>query len=308
METDDYLDIVENKTDTLEDVSLNDVKNVEEDIMSKFELPPELAEDGLEILTENVPKVSEQDIEDEKISDHEENNNNTDNNNNNNQKEEEKTEIEVDFPYFTPREVAQHNTYDDLWVSWLGYVYDLTPLALKYRGDILMNPIIKNAGKDISHWFDKDTRNIKMHMNSKLGCMVPYCPDGRFVHVSPHVPYANWRPMVEKPWWEDDQYCIGKISQKTRKIRIVNTLTKDEHIIEVCSEENLIAIQERYLKLNAHSKGYVWKRLGNLLDMTKTLEENNILDESQQFEMLGMDEEEYLPVIHIYFSDDLSIA
>jgi len=29
--------------------------------------------------------------------------------------------------------------------------------------------------------------------------------------------------------------------------------------------------------------------------MNKTLEENNIKDESQQFEMLGMDEDEYLP-------------
>jgi len=72
-----------------------------------------------------------------------------------------------------------------------------------------------------------------MHMNPKLGCMCPYTPDGRFVHVPPPVPYASWRPIVAKPWWEDDYYCIGKLSQKTRKIRIVNTLTKDEHIIEV---------------------------------------------------------------------------
>jgi len=47
--------------------------------------------------------------------------------------------------------------------------------------------------------------------------------------------------------------------------------------------------------LNAHTEGYIWKRLGNVLDMNKTLEENNIKDESQQFEMLGMDEDEYLP-------------
>ena len=65
--------------------------------------------------------------------------------------------------------------------------------------------------------------------------------------------------------------------------------------IKVCSEESLNAIQDRYIKLNAHAKGYVWKRLGNLLDMNKTLEENNVADESKQFEMLGMDEDEYLP-------------
>ncbi|ORX53025.1 cytochrome b5 [Piromyces finnis] len=238
---------------------------------------------------------------------------NSENNNDNisfhqkNKDEKDKDEKPV-FKYFTPREVSEHNTCDDLWVSWLGYVYDLTPLALEHRGDILMNPIIKNAGKDISHWFDAKTRNIRMHMNPKLGCICPYTPDGRYLHVPPPMPYANWKPTVKIPWWEDDRYCIGKLSQKTRKIRIINTLTKDEHIIEVCSEESLNAIQDRYIKLNAHAKGYMWKRLGNLLDMNKTLEQNNVKDESKQFEMLGMDEEEWLPVIHIYFSDDLSIA
>lgn len=36
--------------------------------------------------------------------------------------------------YFTPAEVAQHNVPEDLWVSYLGFVYDLTPLAVKYKG------------------------------------------------------------------------------------------------------------------------------------------------------------------------------
>ena len=36
--------------------------------------------------------------------------------------------------YFTPNEVAIHNTVDDLWVSFLGKVYDLTTLCEKYKG------------------------------------------------------------------------------------------------------------------------------------------------------------------------------
>lgn len=36
--------------------------------------------------------------------------------------------------FFTPVEVAQHNQPEDLWVSYLGYVYDLTPLAQEYKG------------------------------------------------------------------------------------------------------------------------------------------------------------------------------
>mgnify|MGYP001557732043 CR=1 FL=1 len=33
--------------------------------------------------------------------------------------------------YYTPSEVAVHNTLEDLWVSFLGKVYDLTPLINK---------------------------------------------------------------------------------------------------------------------------------------------------------------------------------
>ena len=73
-------------------------------------------------------------------------------------------------------------------------------------------------------------------------------------------------------------------------------------------EETVSAIQDRYLTYNAHAKGYMWKRLGVLLDMTQTLEENGIPDESPVFEKLGMDDDDFIPVVHIYFSDDLTIA
>lgn len=36
--------------------------------------------------------------------------------------------------YYTPYEVLAHNTYDDLWVSFLGMVYNLTPLSEKNKG------------------------------------------------------------------------------------------------------------------------------------------------------------------------------
>ncbi len=36
--------------------------------------------------------------------------------------------------YYTPNEVALHNTPDDLWTSFLGKVYDLTPLCEKHKG------------------------------------------------------------------------------------------------------------------------------------------------------------------------------
>ena len=36
--------------------------------------------------------------------------------------------------YYTPNEVSVHNTLKDIWVSFLGKVYDLTRLCEKHRG------------------------------------------------------------------------------------------------------------------------------------------------------------------------------
>lgn len=36
--------------------------------------------------------------------------------------------------YYTPNEVSIHNTLKDLWVSFLGKVYDLTPMCEKHAG------------------------------------------------------------------------------------------------------------------------------------------------------------------------------
>ena len=66
-----------------------------------------------------------------------------------------------------PAEVAQHNQLEDLWVSYLGNVYDLTPLLQEYKGDLLLKPIVEVAGQDISPWFDPDTRDIgKAHRST----------------------------------------------------------------------------------------------------------------------------------------------
>ena len=36
--------------------------------------------------------------------------------------------------FFTSTEVAAHNSPDDIWVSFLGGVYNITALAQKYSG------------------------------------------------------------------------------------------------------------------------------------------------------------------------------
>ena len=44
------------------------------------------------------------------------------------------------------------------------------------------------------------------------------------------------------------------------------------------------------------------------LNMDRTLEGNGIEDESGKFLELGMDEDFFIPTVHIYFSDDLTYA
>ena len=81
-------------------------------------------------------------------------------------------------------------------------------------------------------------------------------------------------------------------------------------------------ILSRYLIYNTHAASYTWKyngefievadclceghTTGNNLDMTKTLQQNGITDESEMFYELKMDEDEFLPAIHLYFNDDLT--
>lgn len=65
-----------------------------------------------------------------------------------------------ELPYFLPSDVVLHNQPDDIWLSLLGFVYDLTPLIKEYKGRKEIKPLLAYAGKDISHWFNKKTKDV----------------------------------------------------------------------------------------------------------------------------------------------------
>lgn len=67
-------------------------------------------------------------------------------------------------------------------------------------------------------------------------------------------------------------------------------------------------ILQRYLTYNGHAGSYTWKFFGRNLDMSKTLEQNGVADESEEFFDVRMDEDEFLPPITLYFDDDLTEA
>eukprot|EP01064_Diplonema_japonicum_P037752 TRINITY_DN8958_c0_g1_i1.p1 TRINITY_DN8958_c0_g1~~TRINITY_DN8958_c0_g1_i1.p1 ORF type:complete len:228 (+),score=35.81 TRINITY_DN8958_c0_g1_i1:159-842(+) len=213
--------------------------------------------------------------------------------------------------YFTPNEVKRHNTPNDMWVSVLGKVLDLTSLVAKYPS-LDAQPVIKEAGQDISHWFDTSVTppDIRKCVDLSTGLKAYLQPGGKFIHVPSLAVDTKIDHGYDKPWWVDPKYVVGYLTVKPRLIRIVNTLTTHETTLEVCSEETLYDIQTRYLTVNAHARSYTWKRqetTSRELDMSKTLEENNIPDESEEFAKLGLPDDYYTPALHIYFDDDLTV-
>lgn len=71
-------------------------------------------------------------------------------------------------------------------------------------------------------------------------------------------------------------------------------------------------IRDRWMEYNKHAQSYTWKKLVDdkfeRLDMNATLDENGVIDESEEFERLAIDDDYYYPVIHVYFNDDLTTA
>ena len=270
--------------------------------------------------------------------------------------------------FFSPREIASHASLSSCWLSLHSLVLDVTPLLAANRGSALIEPILRAAGADVTHWFhirhsridlkkqsnenstkspnfnasDNDEKHsnerqthssatvdewiaqriasitLKTAVDADTGLRLPWTPNGRFVHVPPPCEprsdflvraYADGEASAsqELPWWRDPQYVIGRLSRRERRVRVVNTLTQQEHVLRVCEEETVGDIRERYLEFNAHAHSYAWKRLGRPLDMSKTLEENGVPDAARELEKVGCNEE-YAPAIFLYFVDDLTVA
>lgn len=212
--------------------------------------------------------------------------------------------------YYTPYDVSLHFKSGDLWVVIFGEVFNLTSLVQRNIHSPLCQPLIDNAGKDISHFFNAKTKEPLTKIDTETGKQIYHCPYGRFLHVPSPDPTSYDEPRVDIPWWRDRNYVIGKLSKKVRKLRIINMLTHQQDVIEVPCEETIEEIQERYLVVNEHASSYTWKTVANKpLDMEGTLDDNQIFDETERFEELGIPEDEwYIPPILIYFDDDLTEA
>ncbi|XP_056629870.1 cytochrome b5 domain-containing protein 1 [Diorhabda sublineata] len=211
------------------------------------------------------------------------------------------------WPYFAPFEVVVHNTYDDCWVSFLGKVFDITPIIERHMKEKCVQSLLALAGKDISYWFDESTGDIQYYVHPETGCYIPYCPHGPIPDVSLEVPVTDWKPLDRPPWWMDDQYQVGLLTKRVRPIRIINMVCPfyKEVLINVCCEDTFYRIQERYNLFNSDADSYTWRYMGKNLNMNKTMEENNIPDERDNFTDLGLPQNYYVPSVFLYYNDDL---
>ena len=59
---------------------------------------------------------------------------------------------------------------------------------------------------------------------------------------------------------------------------------------------------------NSHARSYTWKFNGKVLGMEKTLDENGVPDESEQFYNLSIDDtnEVCISEVQVYYNDDLT--
>ena len=122
-------------------------------------------------------------------------------------------EKERETRYFTAEDVEDHCTLADCWVSIFGRVLNLSEIILENGHSTLINPLLKAAGSDISHWFDAKTQRLKTKIDADLGKKVfVYPPEGRFLHGPPNKPISDDEPIAEKPWWENENFIVGKLT------------------------------------------------------------------------------------------------
>ena len=98
---------------------------------------------------------------------------------------------------------------------------------------------------------------------------------------------------------------MGRLASSVRDVRLVNTLTGQDDTMEVAGEETVADIKRRWIADYGGGSGYVLKVRGQVLELNKTLEQNGMVDERGEMEELGMNCRDFIPVIHLYFDDQV---
>ncbi len=116
--------------------------------------------------------------------------------------------------------------------------------------------------------------------------------------------------LATQEWWLDDRLVVGRVTKRVVEVQFVNFLTKYEVVLSFPQEWTLAElIKYRMSAFNSHTRGYLFKHAGKILDESKTMLENGVVDLAQLAEMdeLGIATSEFLPTVFMHFAcDDLA--
>lgn len=113
--------------------------------------------------------------------------------------------------FYTEEEVSLHSIPEDCWISVFDNVLDITSLIQSGKDT---KTLLKYAGKSVSHWFDKESREIKTFTDPLRNVTLPYTPEGRILHVASPDPSTEVDISITT-WWKDPSLVIGKVHSLT---------------------------------------------------------------------------------------------
>lgn len=180
--------------------------------------------------------------------------------------------------YFLKDEVVVHKCVHNFWIIIYGKILDLTSFLETRTSSMTksLELLLQYGGKDLSHFFDKETGKPIMRMTAS-GNMVPIFPP---VLEKSDSDYFGNRHLY---WWNDPMYVIGQITSQPRKIRIINTLLATTQKMVVCEEDTIKDIQMKYRVYNWNYENYHWRKYDAERDVylglciERTLSENGLL-------------------------------
>ncbi len=126
--------------------------------------------------------------------------------------------------------------------------------------------------------------------------------------MAPAYPCAQWATNFGAPWWRDARFVVGRLTNHVRRVRVVNMLASQAQLLDVCEEETIREIENRYARWNKHTTSYTWKYNGVCVNMEETMAANGLEDETAVFHALSINERDpvCIPELHVYYNDDLS--
>eukprot|EP00076_Gallus_gallus_P029641 XP_015153815.1 cytochrome b5 domain-containing protein 1 [Gallus gallus] len=207
--------------------------------------------------------------------------------------------------YFMAREVAEAGRPR---LSALGRVYDLGPLLRERRGDVTLAPLLGAVGTDVSHCFDPESGDPLPRVEPRTGQTGSRYPLGTPGSSQSLTPRSDGAPPLDAAWWRDPRLQVGRLTAAPRLLRLCNTLTGQNCVVEVCGEEPVGEALWRAKAWKEQLERYTACYGGVPLRLHLSLEQNGIPDSTSELRSLRLDPKDFIPTVLLYFNDDAGNA